>query len=198
MGYHRSGFEVIGVDIRPQPSYPFPFVQADALEPPVDLSRFDLIHASPPCQAFSTSTADRSRHPDLIAPTRALLEESGRPYVIENVQGAPLSGYLRLCGSMFGMDIQRHRYFEITFPAWSPGGCNHKAWKTGRARTVTGHAAGQIGQFNRHSRKYADLDEARELMGMAWPQTTAEIVEAIPPAYTEWIGRQFMHNHAAV
>ena len=187
MGYHRAGFdEIIGIDISPQPNYPFIFVQADALAPPVDLATFDLIHASPPCQAYSTITREPDAHPDLIAPTRALLV--GHPYVIENVPGAPLNGYLRLCGSMFGLQIQRHRYFEMTFPAMSMP-CSHH-WAEGRPWTVTGYGGGIKAA---HSWKPGPLAQWQELMGMPWVTRKSEIAEAIPPAYTEFIGEAFLN-----
>lgn len=121
MGYWRAGFDVIGVDIAPQPRYPFPFVQADALAPPFDLSGFDLIHASPPCQAH-TPMSNRWRglgtladeRVDLIAPTRAMLEASGVPWVIENVRGAPLRNAFTLTGEMFGLGVHRPRKFEAS------------------------------------------------------------------------------------
>jgi DNA (cytosine-5)-methyltransferase 1 len=111
MGYHRAGFDVVGVDIRPQLRYPFEFVQADALTFPPD--GFDAIHASPPCQRFSTTASlHTAKYPDLIEPTRRLLAATGLPYVIENVVGAPLVSPIRLCGSSFGLGVRRHRLFE--------------------------------------------------------------------------------------
>lgn len=192
MGYHQAGFtDIVGIDIDPQPNYPFAFIQADALDLPVDLDAFDLIHASPPCQAYSSATPTEHDHPDLVVPTRDLI--AGRPSVIENVPGAPLDGYLRLCGSMFGLDIQRHRYFEMTFPAMSPA-CNHRDWSRGRAVTITGHfgISGQDG--SRHSIEPYGLTDARRLMGIPW-MSRAEIVEAIPPAYTEYIGQAFIDQY---
>lgn len=114
MGYHRAGFEVVGVDIKPQPRYPFAFVQGDVLKPPVDTSAFDVIHASPPCQGYSTQTADPSRHPRLIERVREMLVATGLQYVVENVEGArrAMRDPVRLCGSSFGLDLRRHRHFE--------------------------------------------------------------------------------------
>ena len=189
VGYHRAGFDdIIGIDIVPQPNYPFTFIQADALNPPVDLGVFDLIHASPPCQAYSVATRDPSRHPDLLAPTRDML--AAYPSVIENVVGSPINGYLRLCGSMFGLDIQRHRYFEFAFPALSPA-CNHKAWIEGRPWTITGKLD-NVSSKHRHSWKPSRA-KAAELMGMDWA-SWQEVVEAIPPVYTEHIGQAFMET----
>lgn len=196
MGYSQAGFDIVGVDIAPQPNYPFEFYQADALNLVLwdsSFTPFDLIHASPPCQAFSTSTADKSKHSDLIEPTRTLLKATGLPYVIENVQGAPLRAHIRLCGSMFGLDIQRHRLFELSgFPLILTPPCNHKAWDLGRPHTVTGNPAGHTGQWHAHSQKYADTAHGRELLEVPWMKTNREITEAIPPAYTKYIGEAFL------
>ena len=125
MGYHRAGFTVVGVDINPQRHYPFEFHQADALE--FDVSGFDAIHASPPCQAF-TAYKRRPNHvgdyPDLIWPTRQKLIASGVPYVIENIPKAPLLNPITLCGSSFGLDVRRHRLFESNVPLLAPP-CDH-------------------------------------------------------------------------
>lgn len=115
-GYWQAGFDVVGVDIEPQKRYPFTFIQADALE---YLARhggeYDAIHASPPCQAFSKmknpDKAHRKAHPDLVDPVRELLMRTGRPYIIENVPGAPLLSPVTLCGSQFGLKVYRHRVF---------------------------------------------------------------------------------------
>lgn len=192
MGYHRAGFDVVGVDIRPQPRYPFEFIQADAL----DYCRengasFDAIHASPPCQAYSeiTAAASRGNHPNLIPATRTALTESGRPFVIENVEGARrhLKNPVLLCGTMFGLNVWRHRYFEMR-PAvvMSPASCSHGMFP--RPVLLTGSAKGRgAGSFTVAAmRAAADLD---------W-MTRDGIDQAIPPAYTEWIGRQLMAARA--
>jgi site-specific DNA-cytosine methylase len=133
-GYRRAGFEVIGVDIDPQPRYPFEFIRADAMELLADatfLAGFDAIHASPPCQAYANVTAwrgDRSTHPDLLQPVLDLLGAQDRPWIVENVEGAPLRPDYILCGSQFGLRIRRHRWFQTSWRGYSllPG-CAHRA-----------------------------------------------------------------------
>ena len=190
MGYHRAGFEVVGVDIKPQPHYPFEFHQADAMTYPLD--GFDAIHASPPCQHYSNGAkANRSvdRHPDLYAPTRDRLAAASVPYVIENIIGAPYSHGFVLCGSMFGMRVQRHRNFETSWMILMPFRCDHSGE---RPITIVGSGSrvkGGIKDYE-HSR-HADVSMWPELMDMPWAAGT-EISLAIPPAYTEWIGRQLI------
>lgn len=189
VGYHQAGFdEIVGIDNILQPNYPFDFIQGDALNPPVELEGFDLIHASPPCQRFSVLTAEPNRHPDLIEATRNLL--SSRPSVIENVWQAPLRRDIQLCGSMFSLNIQRHRAFELDgFNLVLVPPCNHLTWQRGRPITITGHFG--VGGGGRHSLEPFGLTDARELMGMPWA-SRSELVEAIPPAYTKFIGEQFL------
>ena len=182
MGYHRAGFDVVGVDIKPQPHYPFKFYQGDAL----DFCRghyaeFDAIHASPPCQAYSTATRYRDSHPDLYSEVREALEATGLPWVIENVPGAPYNSGIILCGSMFGIRIRRHRNFETSFAVLAPR-CNHSG---PRPYTVTGHLNANI-QNTKHSLK-PSRELAIRLMDMPWADHQ-EVVQAIPPAYTEYIG----------
>lgn len=191
MGYHRAGFEVVGVDIKPQPHYPFEFHQADAMTYP--LEGFDAIHASPPCQAYSTATRDRQSHPDLYAPIRAQLEQKGVPYVIENVIGAPYHHGAFLCGTMFGLEadgewIRRHRNFETSWLIWQPQ-CHHR--RDIKAITVTGKCYLTVTKdCARHSRQ-PTFATAQRAMGIDW-MTRQELSQAIPPAYTEWIGHQLM------
>jgi DNA (cytosine-5)-methyltransferase 1 len=190
VGYHRAGFDVVGVDNRPQPHYPYEFVQADALEFPLD--GFDAIHASPPCQAYSTATPNDRRHghPDLYRQTRDRLRSIDVPWVIENVIGAPYRSGFVLCGSMFGLQVRRHRNFETSFAVLAPA-CDHRG--QGQPLGVYGHGGGtkatRPGGGNRgvkaRPREFADL------MGMPWA-TPREIVQAIPPAYTQWIGEQLL------
>jgi len=199
MGYHQAGFdEIVGVDIIPQPNYPFTFIQGDALEPPVRLEDFDLIHASPPCQAYSIATADHSLHPDLVAPTRQLL--NGYTFVIENVMGAPIRPDVKLCGSMFNLEIRRHRLFEIEgWFVWGPPDCSRRHnWPNGPWEVngnAGGHNQGWIVDPDRNAhlhKKYRDLAHARELMEMPWAAHNREVTEATPPAYTKFIGEQFL------
>lgn len=206
MGYHQAGFDdIVGVDIDPQPNYPFRFIQADALNPPVNLQKFDLIHASPPCQGYSRARHIHGReHPMLIEPTRQLLQVSGRPYVMENVEDAPLWNAsnlfgdhgVMLCGSAFGLQVnvrgvdyglQRHRLFETTWPVPVPG-CHHRLPVIGvYGHGSTAHERGMRG-FN-----VSTASVRREVMGMPWASRD-DIAEAIPPAYTEYLGRQFLDH----
>lgn len=190
MGYFRAGFtEIVGVDIKPQPHYPFTFIQADALTFPVN--GFHAIHASPPCQGYSAGRywvrghANALEHPDFIATVRERM--NGGLWVIENVVGAPLRDPLMLCGSMFAMKIakgylRRHRLFETNCAMPSPPECAH----TGTAVGIYGHGAGGL-----YGHRKASASEARELLGIDW-MNRDEMNEAIPPAYTEWIGRQLL------
>lgn len=189
MGYHRAGFDVVGVDIKPQPDYPFTFFRGNALLFPLD--GFDVIHASPPCQTHSR-TANLARGQgkqastiDLIPPTRELLIASGKPYVIENVEGSPLRSPLMLCGSMFDLGVKRHRLFESNVALFSKGPCDHKG--QGRPVGVYGSPNDDIPRGGRTG----SLEEAREAMGIDW-LPWSRLKEAIPPAYTEWIGAQML------
>jgi DNA (cytosine-5)-methyltransferase 1 len=186
MGYHRAGFEVVGVDHKRQPRYPFDFVQADALEfAQAHGNEFDAIHASPPCQAYAaTRVLSPSDHPMLIDDTRRLLKEAGLPYVIENVPGAPLLNPVRLNGQLFGLNVDRERWFECSFDVpfflLPPP---RKSVKMGR-RVREGDVIQVVGHFS-------GVDYARRAMGIGW-MTRTELAQAIPPAYTEFIGRQLM------
>lgn len=180
-GYHLAGFDVVGVDHLPQPRYPFEAVRADALEYLREFGGlFEAVHASPPCQAYSRATAwagDRLRHPDLIAATRTTLEASGRPYVIENVQEARrlLRFPVMLCGSMFGLRVQRHRYFEAP---WLPlvllPDCRHRP---------------DDYSFD-HGGKQAE-SVYRDALGCHW-MTVLEARQAVPPAFTRWLGERLL------
>jgi DNA (cytosine-5)-methyltransferase 1 len=191
VGYHRAGFEVVGVDHKPQPHYPFEFHLADAMTYP--LEGFEVIHASPPCQGYIQRNKNlATKHPKLIAPVRERLR--GRVYVIENVEGAPLLHPFMLCGTMFGLALRRHRLFEAdTFPLLvSP--CNH--WGT----VAHGEFAGVYGRGGKGPRHGSGIREPgpvagapswEEAMGIDW-MTETEMTQAIPPAYTEYIGRALM------
>jgi DNA (cytosine-5)-methyltransferase 1 len=195
VGYHRAGFDVVGVDIAPQPHYPFEFHQADALvylDPEIGIELgdglFDAVHASPPCQAYIRSgvVAKDGRHPDLLGVTRALLDEMGLPYVIENVPGAPMRADVLLCGSMFGLEVRRHRWFEssMNLPPWTLT-CDHSKPVAG----VYGNAHGAAGAWP--GMLPSDLETWQRAMGIDW-MTTAELAHAIPPAYTEHVGGQLL------
>ncbi len=185
MGLHRAGFDVIGIDIRPQPRYPFKFVRADALRLPFDLSRFDFIWASPPCQAYTQAQRlQGNEHPELIGPVRNMLEASGVPYAIENVTGAPLKRPIELCGAMFGLRTYRHRLFETSFPCEQPW---HHAHELIAPQTKMGRPV-QDGEFIQVVGNFSGVEAAREAMGIDW-MARDELSEAIPPAYGEYIGR---------
>ncbi|WP_063042283.1 MULTISPECIES: DNA cytosine methyltransferase [Nocardia] len=202
VGYNRSGFdEIVGVDIVGQPRYQFDFVQGDAIE---FIRRygheFDFIHASPPCQASTTLTKGTNKkrnteigreHPQLIPQTREALEATGRPYVIENVSSAPIRRDLMLCGEMFGLAVIRHRIFELG--GWSTPnpphpkhrgyvrGCRHKVWRDGPYFAVHGEGGGK-----------GTVAEWQKAMGIDWTDVRKEIAEAIPPAYSQYIGERAM------
>lgn len=201
VGLQRAGFEVVGVDINPQPHHRGgTFVQADALTYP--LEGFDFIWASPPCQAYTVSRSRvaperRKEHPRLIDPMRERLRVSGAKWVMENVPGAPLRHPFLLCGGSFGLgargddgvfrQLRRHRLFESSI--WGigppPCGCNGLE-KIG----VYGNGGGRVNRYDPERRGYkGNAREAREALGIDW-MTIAELSQAIPPAYAEWIGRQ--------
>lgn len=194
MGYHLAGFDVTGVDKHKMSNYPFSFIQSDALSILDDIEfcrQFDLIHASPVCKRYSsiTKTAGTEKsHEDDIETVRVKLQKIGRPYVIENVPGAPLKNYVVLCGTMFGLNVVRHRLFEccpeISFP---PFLCNHskRVVKHGRRPCREKHFAAVTGHFS-------DVEFARESMGINWMGQSG-LSQAIPPKYTEWIGLQMLN-----
>lgn len=199
MGYHRAGFEVVGVDVKPQPRYPFEFIQVDAMTFP--LEGFDAIHASPPCQAYTVANnIHQKEHPELLGPTLERLRASGLPYVVENVEARRVYEEMRtptrLCGRNFGLNVKRHRLFETSFPLLtSPCQKGHPGdWLLvfghtvlNRGRTV-GIAKGG-GPVIR--REHQGTDAGRAAMGIEW-MNRDELSEAIPPAYTEFIGKQLM------
>lgn len=188
MGYHLAGFEVVGVDINPQPHYPFEFHQGDALKYLLEHHReFDAFHASPPCQAWTLAQRIQGReHPDFITATRAAVQLIGKPWVIENVEGAPLIDPVMLCGASFpGLRVYRHRLFESSQPIAAPAHRKHTApiRKMGR-RPLPGEFMHVVGNFS-------GVAQAREAMGIDW-MVRDELRESIPPAYTQWIGEQLL------
>ena len=198
MGYQQAGFEVTGIDIKKQKRYPFEFIQADALEVMKDLNylrSFDVITASPPCQTHSITQHLRNAQGkstdkiDLIPQTREALVLSGKPYVIENVKGAPLIDPIQLCGSSFGLKVRRHRIFESNLELVGSV-CDHKA--QGRPVGVYGSMRDEIPKGGRTA---TSIEEAREAMGINW-MLWGDLVEAIPPVYTEFIGKQLMSKFA--
>ena len=208
MGYARAGFEVVGVDLFPQPRYPFPFIQADALTflDTGDLTHFDALHASPPCQEYSsTRHLRKALYPHipaadkLIGPVRARFEQSGLPWVIENVAHSPLPDALELCGSMFGLPIRRHRWFASSLLLFAPRPCQHTdGFYNAVGGKVRGYGMLATNQTYRDAKGstrkregYYSLSVGRRAMGIEW-MTLKELSQAIPPAYTEWIGQQMM------
>lgn len=191
-GYADAGFDVTGVDIDPQPRYPYRFVQADAIAFILEHgAEFDFIHASPPCQHYTKArNLRKNNHPDLIGPTRAVLKATGRPWVIENVEDAAdwLNNPVRLCGAAFGLRTYRHRLFETGngFLLPEPMHPEH-SWplvKMGRP-PVPGH-------FNHYVGHFSGADQAREDLGTPW-MTKEGMRECIPPAYTRYVGQHLMH-----
>lgn len=200
VGYHRAGFDVVGIDHRPQPRYPFRFWQLDVmtLEPWV-LEAFDAVHASPPCEAYARSTnGSRSAgtlYPDLIPPTRALLEATGRPWLLENVPGAPMRADYVLCGCRFDLPLlQRERWFESSWRGWE---LRHPCCHTEPALSVTGHGYGkgngQAERLREHLGRMPNTADARAAMGIDWMGRN-QLAKAIPPAYTEHLGRYLLEH----
>lgn len=188
VGYHRAGFDVVGVDIADQPHYPYEFYQDDALKYLLEhYDKFDAFHASPPCQAFTKAQRIRGNdHPDFITATRNAFLLIGKPWVIENVPGSPLRKPTTLCGADFGLRTYRHRLFESSVKLTRPR-CHEphdaplakmgRPPKPGEYMHVVGHFSG--------------VREARQAMDIDW-MTRDELAESIPPAYAEWIGRQLL------
>jgi DNA (cytosine-5)-methyltransferase 1 len=203
VGYARAGFEIVGVDITPQPNYPFSFIQSDALKlDPGFIKSFDAIHASPPCQSYS-DLAKRNRNADewprLIEPVREMLVQTGLPYIIENVDGAPLLNPVVLCGTMFpGLRVLRHRLFEANFEIVPPAHRKHPRVHTFDKRKSHFGKTNEWKDFVQVTGGgNCTLAAAREAMGIDW-MTKGEINESIPPAYTEFIGRQLLRHLANV
>jgi hypothetical protein len=173
-GYHDAGFDVVGVDIDPQPRYPFEFIQGDAVEllgDPDFLDGFDAIHASPPCQAYANVTSwrgDQADHPDLVPPVLKLLEAQHRPWIVENVENAPIRPDYILCGSQFGLRIRRHRWFQTS-------------WRGYSLLPSCAHRRGDLPFMHKGERAYADA------LGGTW-MTVQGGRQAVPPVYTRFLG----------
>lgn len=201
MGYYNAGFDVTGVDIIPRLSYPFPFIEADAMEVMADtafLSSFDIVHASPPCQRYSVAAhanGNAETHPDLVPPTREALRAWGGNYIIENVEGAPMDHALLVCGWAMGLKhIKRHRLFESNLPLMSPG-C---LCPFGDTVSVFGHSGEDRRKATKAAhggmRKHVPLAEVHQLMGVPWITNRDAVSEAIPPAYTQYLGEQLLEQ----
>jgi DNA (cytosine-5)-methyltransferase 1 len=192
VGYSRAGFEVIGVDLYPQPNYPFKFIQMDAFEfmdtwNPDD---YDFYHASPPCQKYSNlqnlGKQDHMERVDFIAEIRTRFAALNKPTVIENVVGSPLINPVRLCGSNFGLKVRRHRLFEVNFPVRQIP-CTHPK----PSITPSIGIYGDHPQVSKKMNRAHTLEQGQEAMGIDW-MTWKEMCEAVPPAYTEYIGQEYL------
>lgn len=187
MGIHRAGFEVTGIDLNPQPRYPFTFIQGDALE--ADLSGFDFVWASPPCQRYTmaqNAAKNAEAHPDLVPAVREKLEAWGGPWIIENVVGAPLRNPVMLCGLSFGLNVKRHRLFESNHFLLSPECGDHKQ----DYYVIFGHEVRNRRHGQAAGRKNK-IAEGRKAMGIDW-MTRGELSESIPPAYSEFLCSQII------
>jgi hypothetical protein len=186
MGYHRAGFDVVGVDIEPQPHYPFEFHQGDAMTWPLD--GFDAVHASPPCQRWSNTGTTRAigdEHPDLLGPTQERFATLDIPWVIENIPLAPMAESFVLCGMTFGLPIVRHRRFETSMGfMFVPSACPQSKWRSA--------GGGHPGTYP-YAQKSWEKAWREHVIPVVWPwMTLREAGLAIPPAYTEWIGRRLI------
>ena len=195
MGYYRAGFEVEGVDNKPQPHYPFKFHLADALEFP--LEGYDAYHASPPCQKFSKAVnvrvdhkTRRDNHLDLVGDTRDYLLVAAKPFVIENVPGSPLRDYIKLHGTMFGLKTNKERWFELhgfeilLLPA---------RYSSTKGKVKSGEFVG-IMQHSKYPNERYRKDELANGYEIDWGLTRHELRQAIPPAYTEYIGKYLIQH----
>jgi len=195
MGYHRAGFDVVGVDHVAQPHYPFEFIQGDALDflNPEATNHYDGIHASPPCQAYTQSALSQRNagktYPDLLAPTRAMLETTAVPWIIENVPGAPMRVDYALCGCMFGRpNLRRERWFETS---WNGFGMRLSHDHREPAISVVGH--GTPAWVRKKLGRSPTIAEYREVMGIDWMNRN-ELSQAIPPDYTAYLGEQLLEH----
>jgi DNA (cytosine-5)-methyltransferase 1 len=195
MGYFNAGFDVVGIDNKAHKDYPFVMVVADVMDLTPDyLQQFDLIHASPPCQPFTSlmklahAQGKQTNKADLLEPTRQLLRASGVNYIIENVPGAPLINPVQLCGSSFNLKVRRHRLFE-SYLRLKGSTCDHKA--QGRPIGVYGSMKDEIPNGGKTA---INVYEARNAMGISWAMKWGDLVEAIPPIYTEYLGKQALEQ----
>lgn len=202
MGYHEAGFEVVGVDWFHQPNYPFEFIKADCTKLSLSfLQQFDAIAASPPCKTHTTMKAfSDPSHVDFLPTTRAMLKFANRPYVIENVEGAPMVNPITLCGSSFGLHVRRHRQFESNVKLVAPA-CRHDEqeanspgfktmrYHSGKPVEYTAKVVSVYGRGNGYGKGETQL--WRDVMGMPWASKDG-LREAIPPVYTKFIGEQLI------
>ena len=200
MGYYKAGFDIVGVDVNWQWNYPFPFICEDAMSLGPDwLATFDAIHASPPCQRYSVlakRTARGDEWPDLIAAVRSMLVSTGKPYVIENVVGSPLQDYIVLCGTMFDeLRVIRHRLFESNVSLSPPAPCSkHPICHTlDKRKSHYGKTDEMVDYVQVNGGGNCSVAAARDAMGIDW-MVKRELNEAIPPAYTECVGRQLLEH----
>ena len=189
-GYELAGWDVVGVDISPQPKYRGEFIQADAIEyVKAHYNEFDAIHASPPCQAYSMASMQfrqtGKEYVDLIEPTRRELIKTGLPYVIENVPGSPLIEPIELCGAMFGMATYRHRLFESNIKLEAPPHPEHTAPNAKMGRPV------KNGEFIQYVGHFSGVKLVQNMTGLKW-LGQKELAQSIPPQYTEYIGKQLL------
>ncbi len=197
VGYERAGFDVVGVDLHPQKNYPFEFRQADALHFAAEhWADFDAIHASPPCQAYSIAAQSErnagKEYPDLLAATRGLLQLTGLPWVIENVPGAPMRPDFRICGCQVGLALRRERLFETSWRGFEMLPPHHH---DGPVVSVVGHGTPS---WVREQLGYnPTIADYRAAMGIDWMNRN-ELSQAIPPAYTELVGRHLLEQIAQV
>jgi len=201
VGYHQAGFDVVGVDLTVRQGYPFQMIQADALWFGAAHGRhFDAIHASPPCQHYSVATGNpdkKAKHPDLLAPTRQMLTDTGRPWVIENVPRAPMRPDFKLCGCMFGLPhLKRERWFETS---WNAFDLRQPCYHVGRSIAVVSGGIQTWEIRDGWGRIPAGpLQELRSrAMGIDWMKRN-DLALAIPPAYTEYIGTQLIDHLTAM
>lgn len=209
VGYQRAGFDVVGVDIQVQKHYPFEFHQGDAIAYLEEhWQEFDAVHLSPPCQPFSiTQHAHTNEHPDLLVPAREAVVKTGLPYVIENVEGAPLINALTLCGTEFGLRaldvdgvplaLRRHRLFESNVWLMGAGGCSHDETQVAGSYKASRHRTPEHRDNPARRGGYTPALKVRaELLGIDWKMNEHELAQAIPPAYTAFIGAQLLESLA--